>query len=348
MKMPSMRNAAQTLLKLPVLAALLVGVLIGALAVHYAFPSKGTGQVLFQSTSTYQYIDPLLACDVGSSGSFSELNGLNQALTSEVNADIHQGKATRVSVYFRSLKDAHWFVIHPEQTYQPASMLKVLAMMAFYKESRDLEQPGVLQKQIAFQASPNPEADDSPGAVIPHLVNHQLYTVQDVIQQMIVYSDNDALVTLTDNFDPETVKSLSEMFTDLQITSPLKNETEYQMPVEQYAMIFRVLYGSTYLSRALSEQALGLLAQAQYHGALAGGVPADVTVAHKFGIAAIPATATAPARSQLHDCGIVYYAQSPYLLCVMTEGKDYLTLESVIRNISATTYAGVQKLNPQR
>jgi len=28
---------------------------------------------------------------------------------------------------------------------------------------------------------------------------------------------------------------------------------------------------------------------------------------------------------QLHDCGIVYYPETPYLLCVMTKGWNFET-----------------------
>ncbi len=41
---------------------------------------------------------------------------------------------------------------------------------------------------------------------------------------------------------------------------------------------------------------------------------------------------------EAHDCGIVYYPDSPYLLCVMTRGKDTGQLESIIGKISQITY----------
>ena len=41
---------------------------------------------------------------------------------------------------------------------------------------------------------------------------------------------------------------------------------------------------------------------------------------------------------QLHDCGIIYYPNNTYLLCIMTRGKDFKQLESVIAGISKTVY----------
>ena len=51
-----------------------------------------------------------------------------------------------------------------------------------------------------------------PGEVIPHLVNGQHYTVAQVIDQMIIYSDNDAMTTLVDNFDSQTLQEFKNIF----------------------------------------------------------------------------------------------------------------------------------------
>ncbi len=309
--------------------------------------SRYTGAVLLQSSNfnNYQYIDPLLACEIGTEEAFTNLTPLKNALSSSAEQAVRDGYATHVSIYFRSLKDAHWFDINPEFTYAPASLLKTFVMMAYYKESRDLNDPNLLNRQIIFKGSPNPGSDD-PGAVIPHFVNGQLYTINDVIKQMIVYSDNDALSTLTDNFDPQTTQSLSEIFSDLKISSPLTDEKSYLMSVNQYAMVFRVLYSSTYLSRNLSERALSILTQAQFNNGLAAGVSTKTPVAHKFGVTTLPATATAPATPELHDCGIIYYPNNPYVLCVMTRGSNFPSLEAIIKDISTKTYAGVQMAYP--
>jgi hypothetical protein len=44
---------------------------------------------------------------------------------------------------------------------------------------------------------------------------------------------------------------------------------------------------------------------------------------------------------EFHDCGIVY-SGTPYLLCVMTKGKNYNDLQEAIRKISALTYEEVK------
>jgi hypothetical protein len=54
-----------------------------------------------------------------------------------------------------------------------------------------------------------------------------------------------------------------------------------------------------------------------YNDRLVAGVSKEVKVAHKVGIYKDPATG-----HQVHsDCGIVYAAKRPYILCIMSEAE---------------------------
>jgi beta-lactamase class A len=84
----------------------------------------------------------------------------------------------------------------------------------------------------------------------------------------------------------------------------------------------------------MSEKALKLLTQTKYKDALYAGVPQHIEVAHKFGERQfLPSQ-----EKQLHDCGIVYHPQNPYLLCIMSRGQDFKKLSNIIKNISKATY----------
>lgn len=322
---------------------IIVSFAIGAAAGWYgnaSSPALYKGGILRQSNTPFKYIGPLLACDIGSEEAFPEFVPLKSELTYLIDKKIASGDVQHVSVYLRSMRSARWLEIHPSDTYAPASLLKVFVMMAYYKEADDTDNPRLLDTQITFEGSPNPAADN-PGEIIPHLTNGQSYSINRIIKQMVVYSDNDALNTLVDNFDPATLVAFQNIFSDLNIPSPVtqKESSLNFMTVDNYALVFRVLYGSTYLSNRYSEQALALLTQAQYKSGIVAGVPASLAVAHKFGVTTIPAAATGPAVNELHDCGIVYYPQGhSYLLCVMTEGQDFAQLQQAIKDISAASY----------
>jgi 2',3'-cyclic-nucleotide 2'-phosphodiesterase (5'-nucleotidase family) len=46
-----------------------------------------------------------------------------------------------------------------------------------------------------------------------------------------------------------------------------------------------------------------------------------------------------PGGIQLHDCGIVYAPERPYVLCIMAQGKTTGAILELMRTISAKTYA---------
>jgi hypothetical protein len=45
----------------------------------------------------------------------------------------------------------------------------------------------------------------------------------------------------------------------------------------------------------------------------------------------------------MHDCGIVYYPERPYFLCVMTKGYEFKRLAAVIRVMSRAVYREVDR-----
>src|SRR6185437_13516132 len=98
----------------------------------------------------------------------------------------------------------------------------------------------------------------------------------------------------------------------------------------------------TYLSPEMSEKALKLLSQTTFTSGIVAGVPKNIPVAHKFGERAYDTDAT----KELHDCGIVYFPNHPYMLCIMTKGTDFGSLATVLKTISQKTYDEVKVSYP--
>lgn len=329
-----------------VCGTLLFGIFLGwSIPIPNPFAGKdeisgNRGAVLYESSVNYKYINPLLSCDIGTENSFPELVPIKANISTLIDKEIRQQNATNVSIYLRSLKGARWFEINGDEQYAPASLLKVFVMMAYYKADDDTGNGSILGKHLVFEGSSNPMLDN-PGEVIPHLNNGASYSVDMLINQMIVYSDNDAMATLIDGFDAMTLQDFQNLFSELRVPSPASQSEDAMnfMPVDSYAMVFRVLFGATYLSRLYSEKALSMLSRVQYVSGINAGVPTGTIVAHKFGVRSIPASQNGgTVGAELHDCGIVYYPNHPYLLCIMTHGSDFGKLQSVIQDISKATY----------
>jgi hypothetical protein len=57
----------------------------------------------------------------------------------------------------------------------------------------------------------------------------------------------------------------------------------------------------------------------------------------------LPPDQNGVAVQQLHDCGIIYRANNPYVICIMTKGLDQSVLAQVIADISKIVYDYVEK-----
>ena len=131
---------------------------------------------------------------------------------------------------------------------------------------------------------------------------------------------------------------MQKVYNDLGIPISELGQADDFMTVSQYTYFFRVLYNATYLNRALSEKAMDFLSKSDFSYGIETGASATVVVAHKFGERTIVDSHGALIARELHDCGIVYYPQHPYLLCIMTRGSDFDRLAAVIQDISRLAY----------
>jgi len=168
----------------------------------------------------------------------------------------------------------------------------------------------------------------------------QYYTIEDYMRAAITYSDNLSYYILTnylDHMTPEKIHRFDRTFQELGIIDPRSSEDEV-ISTHGYASLFRMLYNISYLDTEASEKLLSWLASSTYDKGLAAGIPKDVPVANKFGERGLQ-----NGSKQLHDCGIIYYPQNPYILCVMTNGRDWGPLVNLIKDISSMVYEEVDK-----
>ncbi len=283
-----------------------------------------------EQNAAYPLVAPLLAYRVPEAVELGEYQSLKTAIQSDIDAVTGKG-VSRVSVYFRDLDTSRWLGVNQDADYYPASLLKVPVMIAYYKEAE--ADPAVLDQVITYQNISTGDPFDAPSNLLPG-VN---YTVEQLIEAMIISSDNGATLTLLNHIDPDT---LSEVYANLGIQNPGNDSADYQISTRTYALFFRILYNATYLSPEYSNKALALLSRATFAQGLVAGLPAGTDVAHKFGEHVLN-NGTIATGVELHDCGIVYYPSHPYLLCVMTSAKDVPTASTIIENISATTFAAI-------
>jgi beta-lactamase class A len=305
----------------------IVGVGVGAYTVHKNFPS-----IRFRNMSgwTYQFINPQLAY---SDDVASELKPFKPDIESLIKNKVDNNQATNVSVYFRDMNNGPWFGIGESDPYVPASLLKVPVMMDYLKASE--KKPGLLDQQIKFETKTDEPAPHYPPE--ESLEIGKSYSVRDLIEHMIKYSDNQALGLLADNAG-RIASPLQTTINDLGQSYDI-NDPDSTISVRSYSVYFRILYNSSFLNKDNSEYALKLLSQADFRHGIQAGLPEDVMSANKFGERTVQKDGQT--INQLHDCGIIYLPHRPYLLCVMTRGNNFDDMAHVISDVSKAVYEKV-------
>ena len=238
----------------------------------------------------YELTHPLLLTDVSQES--AALSQVKDRISQYINQSKSSQKADDISVYFRRMNNGAWFAINPNSTYNPASMIKIVYLLTYLKEAES--DPSVLNKKLFF--AKHFSEGNQQNIKDFQLKESSYYSVKDLLIAMIVHSDNDATLILSQNMN---VGVYNQVFKDLDI--PLPNPVaEYFINAYDYGKFFRVLYSSTYIRPEYSDFALKLLCQSSYKDGIMKGIGANIAVAHKFGERIIGN------KSQLHEFGIVF------------------------------------------
>jgi beta-lactamase class A len=311
---------------------LLSGLVLGVAAL---FASQTLWASLISCHETYDLLNPTLPCGDSQRRSEWEYEHMRKSIIAAIAAMENAGMAKHVSVYFRELDNGPRFGVEEYEQFYPASLLKVPDMIAILHAAD--RQPSLLDETLVSPASLSAVANvEQPEQTIQPNTS---YTVRELLQKMIAYSDNDSknlLVQKLNSMPPPTVR---DTFLDLGVMPMMNGSTNY-VSIQSYAYLFSVLYNAGYLSKEMSQYALDLLSQSTYEDGLEAGVPANVRVAHKFGYRILP-----NGEHQLHDCGIIYHPSTSYVLCIMTSGPAIESDASAIAAISRLMYDQITSLH---
>lgn len=318
----------------PPLITCFIGIAIGFVVSNSLINKERKSTFIERREGGYSYINPLLDCDVAEKFLRNQkVVPFKNKIETYLNTRLHKQSSSSVSVYFRELNDGLWFSIGDTEKFVPASLRKLPLMIALLKQAEKTPKDNLLDRKVQVELSQDYNANQNIRPSQP-LVLGQKYTIRELIFRMVVYSDNNAFTFLTRVVD---ATGLDEVYAKLRMQNPQTTQDDEFLSVQTYASFFRILYNATYLNKEHSEWALDVLSKSEFRAGLVSGVPSGINVAHKFGEKSDSNSGTV----QLHDCGIVYYPQHPYLLCVMSKGPDFDFLDDVIREISDITFREV-------
>lgn len=277
-----------------------------------------------------RFTSPLLECEEHTMRFFKDISSVSEKVEDFIDGVKSRGEISHASVYFRDLSNGPWFGINEDFQFQPASLAKVPLMVTFLKLVE--ADPSLFNKKLTLsELTPTADQVYEPSV---RLEIGKSYSTRELLERMIIFSDNDSLNLL---FNSKLVdqEAFDDVYSDFGIDAPTSPES--RIDVRSYASFFRILYNATYLVNPLSEYALELLSQTSFMDGLRAQLPKEIVVAHKFG-----ERKTTTGEIQFHDCGIIYYPERPYLLCVMTRGFDTASLVEVIADVSGIIYEEIK------
>lgn len=277
--------------------------------------------------SGYKYIKPILFVDEECES--ADMQGMKTELIDYIEDGKERGDINSAAVYIKDYQNNHWICINGEEKFMPASLMKVPFLITFLKMNE--ETPGILNKKITFNKSFN--SVKTPVTLSNSIEMGKSYEIRELLKYMIKYSDNNATFLLSENIN---VATLNRVFTEMGLEEPKLGSTNLFMTAFEYSRFMRSLVNGTYLTREDSEYAIQLLTTTVFDKGIQSGLPKNITFAHKFG------ESGNVNEVQLHESGIVYLNNKPYLITIMTKGSSLDKLSQILKGISSKVYSSFQ------
>lgn len=280
----------------------------------------------------YRFTSPLLDIELPEGITINrEPLHIKHNIEAYIRKQVERGQVRIVAVYFRDLLDGPWFGINEDIEFNPASMMKVPVMIAWLKRAE--KNPSILKRKMTFAVHDVsvPKPYTKPAREIEF---GKSYTVEELLHYMINYSDNNATALL---FKPLSIQELGNVLDSMNVrNNPTRDGNS--VTLVGFSGFFRILFNAAFLNREMSEKALELMSLDDFPQGIASGVPPGIHVASKFG-EVVPTAGDEDI--QLHEFGIVYHPSSPYILGIMTMGRDFAAQEQIIRDISRMIYSEI-------
>lgn len=282
----------------------------------------------------YKFTKPLLSSLYGDEKETLKWFPAERNLKSLVQDVVSENPSIKTSVFFLNLDNSGWFSVNGTDTFIPASLLKLPMLISYYKLHEN--EKDLFEQQISFKGENfNTFKNIGNGTITPG----ETYTVKELMREMITHSDNNALQLLYKYREG----SLKSIFDDMKIALPsTDNEISSKdfLTARDMGRFLLVLYNSSYLNPENSEEALKILSESVFKDGIVAGVPSNIIVSHKFGERTL-VEKDKILQTELHDCGIVYHPNIPYIVCIMTKGSDFNSEKLQIQKISKIIYNGV-------
>ncbi len=245
------------------------------------------------------------------------------------------GISDNMSLYFKDLTGASEVSIAPTRPWIPASTIKAYVVLEAFRQRRlgiiDFNQTITITGDNVVPTEL--ETDDC-----PRLREGVEVTMKQLIECMVIQSDNTAYNTLIDILDRRNINAtLHELgFTETVIGEKLNlDDDQYALDLnvpgrqsntitaKDYANLFDLLYVQKIPQ---SDEILAIFKRQKINTMIPADIPEDTPVAHKTGEWA--------EASLYHDGGVIYKPNDPFILSIFTNSND----PSVVARLARVAY----------
>jgi beta-lactamase class A len=235
------------------------------------------------------------------------------------------GDKVIVEVAFRDLETGETCLIRADEPIHPASTMKVPVMLEVYRQAREgklrLIDKLKLKDTFASIVDGTPfrlDPKDDSELTLYKRVGEEL-TIRDLVHLMITESSNMATNLLVEKVTAgSTTAFMKELGADgLKVLRGVEDGKAYAQGLNNVGtarslmtILARLAEGSA-VSKAASDEMLGVLRAQKFREGIPAGLPAGVPVAHKTG----------SFQGVYHDAGVVEVpGRKPFVLVVLTRG----------------------------
>lgn len=222
-----------------------------------------------------------------------------QPLREELNRMVAESD-DRISIYFEVINTGANISINSDLKIFPASLTKLPLAIAVAKKVENGDWDWSSQLVLLQE-----DKDMGYGEIHKKPVGTRM-TIEELVREMMVNSDNTSYRILLRNIDG---KDLEEMFLSLGLEELFN--ADGKVSAKEYTRFFRTLYSSSYLKRENSQKILSWMGETKLNDYLSKGIPEGVMFSHKIG--------EGHGKNVYSDAGIVYLGNRPYILSVMVE-----------------------------
>ncbi|MDP5276515.1 serine hydrolase [Chengkuizengella axinellae] len=246
----------------------------------------------------------------------SIINSFALGIEEEIPEDLlHEMNALGdISFYYENLTTGTVMFHQKEKVYAGASTIKMPLALYIYKKAAEGNLN--LDEKLTYSVYHYYEGS----GVIQFQPFGTQYTIRDLVQKMIVHSDNVAYIMLTEKMGRANFISFLKGIGGKNVFPNGYN----RLSAEDLAIYATALDAFIIEHEELGEELLGVFVHTDYNETIPAGV-SGLEVAHKVGYF--------PLELVYNDVGIVYDEQ-PYILAIMTEGIPYEKVRDVIAHIT--------------